>query len=245
MNRPAPGREVARQARAGRDTTTCGPRPRACAHIQPAPRRACPRQVSSYRPLMISSSRLANRHDQTPDNPAARRTAAAGAAVRPAHPVAGRLLLPAHQSRRRGDPRRLGPLDRRREALCRDHRREPAAHLRGACAAGTDRQAPGGQCHLLVHRLGGGGDLRLLLGLPAAGAARAIGGSCADRGVAAAGAAVPFHRAAQRAFRPARAHHVRGLRALPDRLDGPCRERRADARLGNRRSAWWPAWHSP
>ena len=109
-------------------------------HAVPAPA-----QVSSCRPLMISSSRLANRHDQTPDDSAARRTAAAGAAVRPADPVAGRLLLPAHQPRRRRHPRCLGALGRRREALCRGDRREPAAHLRRARAAGADRQDPAGR----------------------------------------------------------------------------------------------------
>ena len=191
-------------------------------------------QVSSSRPLMISSPCLANRHDQAPTSPAARRTAAAAAAVCPAGPVARRLFLSADQPRRGGDPRRLGPLAGWREALCRGDRREPAAHLHRACPARADRQAAAGQRGVLVHRLGGGRHLRLVLGLPPAGPPRAVGRPCAHRSAAAAGAAVPVLGAAQRAFRPARAHHVRGLRALSHRLDGTRRGRRADPRRGDR-----------
>ena len=236
------GREALRQAYAGRDTTTCGPRPRACARIRPVPRRVRPLRVSSYRPLMISSSCLANRHDQTPDSPAEHRTAPAPAADRAADPVAGRLLLPAHQPRRRRHPRRVGALGERRAALCRGDRREPAAHLRRARPAGADLQDPARRSLVLVHRLGGGRHLRLVLGLPPPGEAGAVGRPCADRGAAAAGPAVPVHRAAQRAFRPARAHPVRGLRALHDRLDGARRGRHAGAAARRSPSAWSPAW---
>ena len=183
---------------------------------------------------MISSSCLANRRDQAPDSPAEHRTAPAPAADRPADPVAGRLLLPAHQPRRRRHPRRVGALGERRAALCRGDRREPAAHLRRACTAGADLQDPAGRSLVLVHRLGGGRHLRLVLGLPPPGEAGAVGRPCADRGAAAAGPAVPVHRAAQRAFRPARAHPVRRLRALHDRLDGPRRGHQAGPRLVDR-----------
>ncbi len=194
-------------------------------------KRPLSREVSSSCPLMISSPRLANRSDQTSDHSAACRAAAAGAAVRAADPLARRLFLPAHQPRRRRHPRRVDALDRRREALCRGAGREPAADLHRARTARADGQDPARHRGVLVHGLGGGRHLRLLLGLPAADPSRALGRPCAHRGAAAAGAAVPVHGAAQRAFRPARAHHVRGLRALPDRLDGARRGRRTRPRL--------------
>lgn len=177
---------------------------------------------------MISSPGLANRYDQAPDHSAAHRAAAAGAPVCPAGAVADRVFLPADQPRRRGHPGCVDTVDRRRKALCRGPRREPAADLRHPRPAGPDGEDPARNGGLLVHGLGGRRHLRLLLGVPPPRASRALGGPCAHRGPAAPGAAVLVLGAAQRAFRPARTHHVRGLRALPDCLDGTCRRGEPD-----------------
>ncbi len=227
---------------AGRDTTTCGPRPRACARIRPVPRRVRPRECLLPVLLMISSSCLANRRDQAPTvPPSIERLLLLPLIALPILWLAGYFFPPINHdvaaildvSARWVNGERLYV-----EVIDENLPLTFVVHA----PARADLQDPAGRPLVLVHRLGGGRHLRLVLGLPATGEAGAVGRPCAHRGAAAAGPAVPVHRAAQRAFRPARAHRVRGLGALHDRLDG--RAPRASCWAAARRSpsAWLPAW---
>ena len=190
-------------------------------------------------PLMISSPRLANRHDQTARSvsPRLERLLLVPLFALPVLWLAGYFFPPINH-----DVAAILDVSARwvgGEKLYVEVIDEnlPLTFIVHALPVLTAKLLPG-SVPVLVHRLGGGRHRRLVLRLQPPGAAGAVGRPCADRGAAAAGAAVPVHRAAQRAFRPARAHHVRGLRALPDRLDGARRGRHARPRLVRSPSAW-------